>query len=116
MSEIVFKNGNTITPLESDVKDSRGARAKDITYDWTKNYFLIGEVLDRDTDQRSENFGYRVGRQCYIHSYDMEVGKPLIVYYESDRYFVTTPIQDFFQDDGGLCFLTRNREYRFDNI
>lgn len=30
--------------------------------------------------------------------------------------FGTTPIQDFFQDDGGLYVLTKNREYRFDNI
>ena len=84
--------------------------------EWMKNWFTIGEIIDKNTKKRCETLGYRIGRKCYIWNDGFQVEKSLLVNYEDDVYFFTTPIEDFYQDDYGVWVITKNREYRFDNI
>jgi hypothetical protein len=45
--------------------------------------YIIGEVLDNDTDQRSTKFGYRVGRECFI--VNLEIDSPMVVKYPDGK-------------------------------
>lgn len=114
MKIIEFENGSEIHCVKGIKKSQRGDRANYII-DWTRNDFTIGEVLDRNTQSRSDKWGYRVGRKCFIHNCDIQVGKPLKVQYDDGRYFTTSPVVEINQDCGGVWIITQNTEYRFDN-
>ena len=76
--------------------------------------YVIAEVLDRKTKKRSEEFGYRVGRECYIKN--LEVGTLMWVKYEDGRMFRTSIVEDFIECEYGIWVTTGNREYRFDDV
>lgn len=77
-----------------------------------KTKFIIGEVLDNDTQKRSEEYAYRIGRECYL--VQMEEGKNMIVEYWDGRILTTTNVKDVEQTDYGFWVKTMNRTYRFD--
>ena len=81
--------------------------------------YIIGEVLDKDTRQRSKEFGYRVGWECTLFN-DREnlwkEGCSLIIEYPDGRCCRTSSIEDFEQTDYGMWVTTKNRIYRFDYI
>lgn len=79
-----------------------------------KRKFVIGEILDNDTDKRSELFGYRVGRTCYIDDAYVTEGVPLYVQYEDGRGFRTSRVVKVDESDYGVWIETMNRSYRFD--
>ena len=79
------------------------------------NKFFIGEILDKETNDRSEKFGYRVGRECFITV--LEKGSPLVVEYtDNDRMFFTSVVEDIEETDYGIWVTTKNRVYRFDDL
>ena len=79
------------------------------------NKYLIGEILDRETGNRSEKFGYRVGRECYITV--LEVGLPMFVeYVNNDKVFYTSVVEQIDENEYGIWVTTKNRDYRFDNM
>ena len=78
------------------------------------NKYLIGEVLDRETNKRSGKFGYRVGRECCILA--LEKGELLVAEYEDGRMFFTSPVADIEETDYGIWVTTQNRIYRFDDM
>lgn len=81
-----------------------------------KNNYVIGEVLDIETGNRSEKIGYRVGRKCFIDDSWFKEGSPLMVYYPDRKtVFWTSNVQEINQDDYGVWIKTLNMEYRFDN-
>ena len=77
-----------------------------------KTKYIIGEVLDNDTQERSKEWGYRVGRECYLVLF--EEGKCMIVEYTNGRHFRTSLVQEVEQTDYGFWVTTLNRTYRFD--
>ena len=77
-----------------------------------KRKYIIGEVLDNDTQERSEEYSYRIGRECYL--IQIEEGKSLIVEYSNGRRLTTSCVIDIDQTDYGFWVVTRNRTYRFD--
>lgn len=74
--------------------------------------YIIKEVLDNDTQERSKQWGYRVGRICEIHD-TCQVGKVLIVLYENGSYFTTSVITAMEELDYQLKVVTLNRTYIF---
>ena len=79
------------------------------------NKFFIGEILDKETNDRSERFGYRVGRECFITV--LEKGSPLVAEYtDNDRMFFTSVVEDIEETDYGIWVTTKNRVYRFDDV
>lgn len=76
--------------------------------------FVISEVLNKYTNKRDEEFGYRVGRKCSINLSYVEIGNSLPVYYTNDRYFITSKIEDIEEEEYGFTIITQNRIYRFD--
>lgn len=80
-----------------------------------KRKYVIGEILDKITNERSAKFGYRVGRTCYIDDEYVEEGFPLIVEYDEMRYFRTSTIVSIDETDYGVWIETLNRKYRFDD-
>lgn len=78
-----------------------------------KTKYIIGEVLDNGTQERSKEWGYRVGRECYIVL--MEKGKCLLVEYPNGKgTFKTSIVEEVEQTDYGFWVKTINRTYRFD--
>lgn len=81
--------------------------------------YIIGEVLDVSTRTRSSKFGYRIGRKCKIKNDEWnqwKIGNSLVVEYPDDKYFTTSPMEDFEETDYGVWVTTKNRIYRFDRI
>ena len=79
---------------------------------WIK--YIIGEVLDKETNKRSEKYGYRVGRECFITV--LEEGSIMIGEYEDGRMFYTSVVEDIEETDYGIWVTTENRVYRFDDV
>lgn len=77
-----------------------------------KRKYIIGEVLDNDTQNRSEEYAYRIGRECYL--IQMEEGESLIAEYSDGRRLTTSYVKDIEQTDYGFWVITSNRTYRFD--
>ncbi|MGL5328359.1 MAG: hypothetical protein ACRDD7_03750 [Peptostreptococcaceae bacterium] len=77
-----------------------------------KTKYIIGEVLDNDTQKRSKEWGYRVGRECYVVL--AQVGYCLIVEYPDGNIFRTSTVKKVEETDYGLWIETNNRTYRFD--
>lgn len=78
--------------------------------------YVIGEILDKSTNKRSEKFSYRVGRKCTINEGYLREGSPLIVEYpERKAYFMTSTVVEVEETDRGLWVTTLNSLYRFDN-
>lgn len=77
-----------------------------------KTKYIIGEVLDNDTQERSVEWGYRVGRQCYIVL--IQEGRCMIVEYPNGKMFRTSMVKEVEQTDYGFWVETNNRTYRFD--
>lgn len=75
--------------------------------------YTIGEVLDNDTEKRSKDWGYRVGRECYIVL--LEEGKCMLIEYPNSKgTFRTSVVKNVEQTDYGFLVKTNNRTYRFD--
>lgn len=79
---------------------------------WKK--YVIGEVLDKETNNRSEKFGYRVGRECFIPV--LENGASMVVEYEDGRMFFTSIVEEISECEYGIWVTTKNRVYRFDDV
>lgn len=81
--------------------------------------YIIGEVLDKDTKQRSLDFGYRVGKKCTLYN-DREnlwiESFPLIIEYINGGRCYTANIEDFEQTDYGVWVTTKDSIYRFDYV
>lgn len=77
-----------------------------------KTKYIIGEILDNDTQKRSEKWGYRVGRECYLVL--LKEGYRMIVEYPNGGTFETSTVQEVDQTDYGFWVKTMNRTYRFD--
>lgn len=80
--------------------------------------YIISEVKDHDTNERSKEFGYRVGRECVLDLDYITVGMPLIVHYPNNSHFVGTVIEQIlkFGDYDKLVVATQNRTYEFTKI
>ena len=77
--------------------------------------YIIGEVLDNDTQKRSKQWGYRVGRECYIVL--AEEGKSMIIEYTNDKgTFITSTVKEVSRTNYGVWVTTNNRIYRFDTV
>lgn len=76
--------------------------------------YIIGEVLDNDTDQRSTKFGYRVGRECFI--VNLEIDSPMVVKYPDGKMFYTSVVKEIDENEYSLWIVTNNRTYRFDDM
>ncbi len=82
-----------------------------------KRDYVIGEVLDKQTGERSKEWGYRVGRKCQINDENVQEGACLFVYYpERESFFRTSLIMSVEETDGGLWVETMNSQYRFDRV
>ena len=78
-----------------------------------KTKYIIGEVLDNNTQERSKKWGYRVGRECYIVL--MQEDKCMLVEYPNGKgTFRTSIVEEVDKTDYGFLVKTRNRTYRFD--
>lgn len=78
-----------------------------------KTKYIIGEVLDNDTQERSKEWGYRIGRECYIVL--MEEGKGMLIEYTNGKgTFRTSKVEEVKQTDYGYWVKTKNRTCRFD--
>lgn len=75
--------------------------------------FIIAEVLNKNTNKRDEDFGYRVGRECSIDLLFINIGNSLTVYYPNNKYFITSKIDKIEEDKYGFTITTQNRIYRF---
>lgn len=85
----------------------------DVKVDAYKTKYIIGEVLDNDTQIRSKELGYIVGRECYIVL--LEKGECMLLEYTDNRgAFKSTTVEYIDQTDYGFWVNTKNRTYRFD--
>lgn len=78
--------------------------------------YVIGEILDKDTNERSKLFGYRVGRTCYIDDAYVVEGLPLYVQYENGSGWRSSTVVSIDETDYGVWIETLNRLYRFDDF
>lgn len=75
--------------------------------------YIISEVLDSDTKERSILFWYRVGKECEIDDNSIRVGHTLVVMHPDGAFFITTPILKINKVDEGIWVFTDNRIYKF---
>ena len=80
--------------------------------DW-RNY-VIGEVIDRATEQQSEKLEHIVGMECFISV--LEEGSSMIVQCKDGIVLSTIPVEDISECEYGIWVTTRNTEYRFDDV
>lgn len=80
--------------------------------DW-RNY-VIGEVIDRATEQQSEKLEHIVGMECFISV--LEEGSSMIVQCKDGNVLHTSPVEDICECEYGVWVTTRNRDYRFDDV
>ena len=78
-----------------------------------RNY-VIGEVVDRATGQRSEKFGHIIGMECFISV--LEEDSPMVVKCKDGNVLRTSPVEDICECEYGVWVTTRNRDYRFDDV
>lgn len=78
--------------------------------------FIISEVLDIKTNKRSEEFGYRVGRECFIDESNIKKGKSLLVRYLNGSLFYTSLVTEISKTYTELYVKTKNRIYKFNYI
>ena len=77
-----------------------------------RNY-VIGEVIDRATGQRSEKFEHVVGMECFISVLE---DSSMIVQCKDGIVLSTIPVEDISECEYGIWVTTRNTEYRFDDV
>lgn len=74
--------------------------------------YTIKEVLDNDTQERSIQWGYRVGRECFIIS--IQTPGCLVVEYLNGNVFRTSTIQEVKESEREIIVKTSHRTYLFE--
>lgn len=77
-----------------------------------KKIYIIGEVLDNDTNERSKDYNYRIGRKCSI--IHLEEGENMLLGYVDGRVMKSSVVSEIDQTDYGFWVTTCNRTYRLD--
>lgn len=77
------------------------------------NRFIIGELLDNDTRERSIELGYAVGRMCDI--VQLEIGESMVIQYPIGTWFYSDIVKEIDETDYGVWVKTEKRTYRFDD-
>lgn len=76
--------------------------------------YVISEIIDKSTGKRSEDFSYRIGRECYIDDRCVVIGNILRVDYPyRNSVFFTSRVVNIDEDDHGVWIETMNSKYRF---
>ena len=80
--------------------------------------YIIKSVKDISTNKRSEEFGYREGRECRVYNDEsmLKEGYMLLVQYPNNKFFRTTRITKVETINNNLVVTTKNRIYEFEEI